>query len=1190
MPFITASITINKVQNTVAGNTPPTSPTIGQMWNDTSATPPILKVWNGSEWVPVNMSIKQLDPVSFDEINRIINDTINDVNQSRDDINHALNQAQEAIEKAEFNNEKITAIEKTQSDDGKKIVELQANYNGVKQSVSDLETKQESDRIQLAGQISETVKNQEATNQRVSTAEHDILSLTTSDGKQNQRLDTAEESLKIISKKTDDNTEVINQTKQTADINSQKIVSTDGRVSNVEQTLTEQSQTIADNTGRINQAIQDIDSAERTISSVDGRVSKVEQNLSGFSSTVSNVQNQLNNKANQSDLDKTNQALNDKVNGISVGGTNLLPNTSPMPTMVSFPATKDSILSNDWQRFNENISGKEVLPKNIPGYSLKLDKGTKIVESLLVKTDGVLTGVKFTFYDNAHHYVDANIKEISNNGIDRVYQVWCQYMCVGTTFRAIDLGYIYYNHKSYIAFSNPKIEVGTIPTEWSPSPQDTNAAINNVDNKVNQNKNNIISVDNKVNQTNKDLQATNNNLNSTNNSLNGLLNTGTNIWLNSNFADGLNHWWKQNNNIQLSLVDEYLGTKVLDIKVPTNVGWVSAGTQERYPVTPGEKLSFSWLQNLISSGDKTNDYGNNCFGEIQMYKDTISGRTGTARLSPIDRTEGKWVQMKKEDWTVPSGCNYIGVNFCFSNSGEMKVTQLQMLHGSKVPPYQPAANDLNNAQTNINANKEEIKRQQTQINQTASDIDLIASTNGNPDAYFNMGTDGDINIGANHRLNLSANTYVTDGFTLSANNIEAGTIYGNPAGWINLPDTPKKFKENDGDMTRSVLNLRTGADSLDSPLIQEFYLSGMSPTPNVVDDGNKKSVISTSYSQNGLYFNNYDWLSNKTDNVEHVSAPAYIRGRYSFMNNECTAVEIGSGDALFVVEDAYSRTQLKNSKEKQYVQVGKFADGKPALSSPTIYTDLITSSGDEDNKGVLINDRLLVDEGIYSNWTASNNRTHINFPEAGSGDRIGLHTAEGDKNGSFLDVANGNWDTAGGSIKSQHHAFVIGGPGYTLAISNEEADNAQGNATGTLIASKFVTNSSRELKTDVQSIENIDQAVADILKIEPKQYMYHTQVEKIEEWKDNGKPADTFQNIDTEINVGIIAEELDEFDSLRPFIEKVSNEEGEEEILGIDYSKLTPLLLAVCQEQDNKINELEERLVRLELLMKDLRK
>lgn len=36
-----------------------------------------------------------------------------------------------------------------------------------------------------------------------------------------------------------------------------------------------------------------------------------------------------------------------------------------------------------------------------------------------------------------------------------------------------------------------------------------------------------------------------------------------------------------------------------------------------------------------------------------------------------------------------------------------------------------------------------------------------------------------INIGASHRLVLSANTYVTDGFTFSANNIKAGIIKGN---------------------------------------------------------------------------------------------------------------------------------------------------------------------------------------------------------------------------------------------------------------------------------------------------------------------------------------------------------------------------------------------------------------------------
>lgn len=750
MPFITASTTINKVQNTVAGNTPPTSPTIGQMWNDTSATPPILKVWNGSEWVPVNMSIKQLDPVSFDEINRIINDTINDVNQSRDDINNALNQAQQAIEKAEFNNEKITAIEKTQSDDGKKIVELQTNYNGVQQSIKDLDSKTETVRIELAGQISEVVKKQDATNQRVTTAEQNISSLTTSDGKQNQRLDTAEKSLQVISKKTDDNMEVINQTKKTADSNSQKIISTDGRVSNVEQTLTKQTQTIADNTGKINKAIQDIDSAERIISSVDGRVSKVEQNLSGFSSTVSNVQNQLNNKANQSDLDKTNQALSgkadtsfvtDKVNGISVGGTNLLPNTSPMPTMVSFPATKDSVLSNDWQRFNENISGKEVLPKNIPGYSLKLDKGTKIVESILVKTDGVLTGAKFTFYDNAHHYVDANIKEISNNGTDRVYQVWCQYTCVGTTFRAIDLGYIYYNHKSYIAFSKPKIEIGTIPTEWSPAPEDKANQVELVDQL--KNRSNLWPDSTFENKKLSDYSTISDANNLVHIVINGAKNTTADMpkeygveYKKQNSSDkALRFEGRTDGNTDCFLKDDYM-----------------------FDVSDGDVFNVSY--DFYKQASSTATVGFKCI----KYDGSVVDWLG---VFGSNNSGGQWWH-KDGQIIIPSGKGIVKV-LPYAALGKTTNASDYLYIDNIVIKLQDSK------QTSIDT---QVKSQQSQINQTAGKVDIIASENGNANAYLNINSNGDINIGANHRLVLSANTYVTDGFTFSANNIKAGKING----------------------------------------------------------------------------------------------------------------------------------------------------------------------------------------------------------------------------------------------------------------------------------------------------------------------------------------------------------------------------------------------------------------------------
>ena len=44
-------ITITNICDVAASDTPPENPYVGQMWVDTSVSPPETKIWNGAEWV-----------------------------------------------------------------------------------------------------------------------------------------------------------------------------------------------------------------------------------------------------------------------------------------------------------------------------------------------------------------------------------------------------------------------------------------------------------------------------------------------------------------------------------------------------------------------------------------------------------------------------------------------------------------------------------------------------------------------------------------------------------------------------------------------------------------------------------------------------------------------------------------------------------------------------------------------------------------------------------------------------------------------------------------------------------------------------------------------------------------------------------------------------------------------------------
>ena len=49
-----AQYTIHSLNDIVTSATAPSSPYKGQVWQDTSVSPPTMKVWNGSEWKEQN--------------------------------------------------------------------------------------------------------------------------------------------------------------------------------------------------------------------------------------------------------------------------------------------------------------------------------------------------------------------------------------------------------------------------------------------------------------------------------------------------------------------------------------------------------------------------------------------------------------------------------------------------------------------------------------------------------------------------------------------------------------------------------------------------------------------------------------------------------------------------------------------------------------------------------------------------------------------------------------------------------------------------------------------------------------------------------------------------------------------------------------------------------------------------------
>ena len=949
MPFVVASTTIDKIQNTHISDTPPVVPTVGQLWNDTSQEPPLLKMWNGTEWEVVHTSIKQLDPVAFEDINKMITDVISGSEQDKNKIQEAIDKANNALQQAGLNNTEITTIKQIQSEDGKKINQIQVNYNGLQQSVKDLDNKTESYHTQLSGQINDVVKEQGNLSQQIQTAESNISSVQDSQNNMNRELQTAKETISQISSKTESNTELINTVKQTSDSNSQKIVDTSGKVSIVEQTLNEQKQTIIDNTGKINQAVQDIDSANRTISNIDGRVSRVEQKADGITTTVSKVETELNNKADTSYVDN-------KVNNIQIGGTNLIPNTASMPTLVSWPATQDSAMTDGWQKFSNNISNMEVLPKDSDTYSIQISSGTDIVQSLLAQTDGEIQSAQFTFFDNAHHYSNANIKKISEENGIKTYLLWCQYKTVGTKFRTIDLGVISYTG-TFIQFKDPMIELGNVPTSWSPAPQ-----------------------------------------------------------------------------------------------------------------------------------DKAN-------------------------------------------------------------------------------------------QSDVNSISQQLQSQQTQINQKPDRTEIIASSNENPRAYFKVGTFSDgpnigkgyVSVGADYGFFLNTNTFISDGFELSANNISAGLIKAKQPKWmidgIKNNTIPHDFSD---DRTySSKLNLDNSANG-------DISLSLYPQLDTPLVSGGKYKY--TPYSQLNGYSLNFQNLYWADGNVLQKSNPASITGYFDLNDTINTALRLSAGrvdqdksDVSLYITTSAPWLQYQQGYDGVVIGRDSSNENKSALFANTLYTNRIQSGDDTDNSHIAVDDDILFRENCYNN---------------------GAYIGRKDKNYTLFCTGNDSDHKLGfynsnGSYKGIYHNLVAVGAGNTIAFSNDlngidGMDNS--NIGEAVIFCKSVTEkSTKKSKVLIEDSDMIDKAVDDITKINAREYYLKNDIKALDKWEEAGEPENVYQALDTESDIGLFAEDLLEFDSLRSLVKVNEDEYGNKDILGVNYSRLSIILLELCKKQNERINQLEELVAQMKI-------
>lgn len=540
-----------------------------------------------------------------------------------------------------------------------------------------------------------------------------------------------------------------------------------------------------------------------------------------------------------------------------------------------------------------------------------------------------------------------------------------------------------------------------------------------------------------------------------------------------------------------------------------------------------------------------------------------------ARFRYNNGTADSWISRVAAKVVVPDGQQYVAQWKQYSN--EIKIpqnaTSVQLMIGTSVSSQEGAISYVDN----ILVNSTEVSS--SEFEQTNNKISMIIDDDGDgqSDSYFVL-KDGTIEVGADYGFNIKANTTVDSNFELSANNIHGGVIYGNmPNKWyqygtnIEYPyPIPDELKD-----PNSSLKSQLYIDGEDN---NDFKLQLLDN--HIYDTGKKAFIMRTELSPQRLLFQPISWNNDSLTGFGVSPNPGEIK---AYANEISTVLQLttDAGQTGLVIDGSKNAYQ----QGRQFVLVGKDGsdNNKSAIAASTVYTERIQSYDDgSPDIGITMDDFVNFTEDIKVGTRITSSQygnSYMSFP-----DSYNVEFGAQNGGGSKLQIrlkSDGN--TISGN--TFNHSITMQGTGYILGLNSE--NNTEGIGKGQILAAKFITNSSKSLKTDIENIDLSD-AIEDILSITPKSFLYKGEKEQYDEWIETGKSNDEAESFDRTVlnnkHIGFMAEDFALYDSLKPFITSVLDKNDNETVAGIDYGQLTPLLLAVCQKQQKEINSLNVQL------------
>ena len=807
---------------------------------------------------------------------------------------------------------------------------------------------------------------------------------------------------------------------------------------------------------------------------------------------------------------------------------NLIENPDPMFQLQDYPHSQTSIEENGWQKLDSRVNNnKEILPVSSITFSPK--RNTKYTQQIEVEIeDGTLNSLVFTFYqDNRHYTVSATIEE----------QEAGRYIAYATTtinssspVRVCDIKNISFSGNS-VKFRHPKIQEGDY------SPYDvTGEYIENQFTSIKASNDSlqlgIATVGSSVDNINNDIDGINSNIDDMNSNISGIDKNVNNLTgdlnnLDNKFDKSINYQEKNSSSDSMQ-INDYAGINIfMDKTQPSgSQGTVFIGAKNKFLIGANTEVQdgFKFKANNISTGEisaETPNWINNINWDY-----SVSEEDKAVYTSSFDLDSGK---LNIGSGTFDS--DYTKPDYAYS---------IQMLNGKigflgnyfKDKSYSYAPYEMSSIQSKIVPPAPE-----PATTYVRSDISTTT-------------------------LNSNSNTI--------APRVDDNIGDINPPAWTEDPNYSEDSKDDD-QLSRGLQNEFVFKQSDEQNNTRSVIMtSDYAFNTFVAPDNNRTSLV---IGRDGMW----------PDSTSIATRTIYCDRIQSI--NDGKHFGIAVYDKAYFQEPIYANELAANKLPESDYRHGYKNDGDIKFYDPLkgdrLKVNWVSTAGDQFVKfdsNVGVRSSLHCDGGMKTNYIDTlGGHSYVKFENSG----IAVGT---DRKTQELHVY--------GTIKTQRITSFDDGGNMGIYIDDqlkctETMTGTYGEFTGNVTAKKFVTSSSSSYKTNIDNADLSD-AVEDILCISPKEYRYKDEVQQIDEWKNEGKgpEGEKFNHFyDNNKRIGFLTEDFLSYESLKPFVAIDESMNGEQEATGIDYGALTPLLLAVCQKQQEEIDDLKITVAKLNFLV-----